>query len=160
VTVLVLVLSALLAADAAKRPDTYTLDPRLTAGPIENFRELFVDPTTVIPQLAPVADAEPGAVGDLAVKNDFTAMTEVSISGTKIGVLGALTDGVIRGVPKGTYDVVMRYANGFEHREQVSTSGVVPAPKTAPVASATVVAPPTEPPKSGETDEAPTVPKP
>ena len=49
-----LFLSLLLAAEEPlRRPDTYTgVNPRLSTGPIENFREIYVDPAQAPAQLS------------------------------------------------------------------------------------------------------------
>jgi hypothetical protein len=144
--VIAFVLSLLFAGtEPVVRPDTYTVNPRLTTGPIENFRELYVDPAAVPAQLKP-AEAQSGTATDLSVRNDLTSWTEVTIAGTKIGVLDALTNGVIHGVAAGTYDVVMHYPNGFEKKLRVNTMSTQSAATTT--TTTTTVAPAATPPAS------------
>jgi hypothetical protein len=129
-----LFLSLLLAAEEPIwRPDTYpTVNPGLSTGTIENFREVFVDPAQAPGQLKP-AEAHSGT-SDLSIRNDLTAWTEVTIAGTKIGVLDALQSGVIRGVTAGVYEVALHYPNGFEKKLKVTTMSAAPS-ATAPVAA-------------------------
>jgi hypothetical protein len=126
----------LLVAAVDKRPTTYTVDPRLTTGPVENFRELFVDPVSLASQVSPATAADGGGRADLVIKNEMTAWGEVTVGSVKVGVIGPLTDGRIRDVPKGTYDVLVTYSNGFVSRRSIATvEPAVPAdPAPAPAA--------------------------
>jgi hypothetical protein len=135
------VVSLLLQVQAAsdsqplRRPDTYVGNPKFSTGPIENFRDVYVDPAVTPAQLKP-STAGTGT-SDLTVRNDLTGWAEVTISGQKIGVITALTAGVIHGVPSGTYDVLMHYSNGFDKRMQLTTASAVAAPAQSPPANAT-----------------------
>src|SRR5262245_25022871 len=71
-SVTALLLSLLLAAEEPLwRPDTYTVNPKLSTGPIENFREIFVDPAQAPGQLKP-AEAQSGT-SDLSIRNDLSS---------------------------------------------------------------------------------------
>ena len=142
-----LFLSLLLAAEEPlRRPDTYAgANPRYSTGPIENFRQVYVDPALAPAQLKP---AEPkGGMSDLTIYNDRQGWGDVTVSGTKIGLLDSLTNGVIHGVPAGAYDVTLHYSNGFEKKLRVSTVDTVASgPHTTtvgtPTTTTTTMAPP------------------
>jgi hypothetical protein len=139
-----LFLSFFLAAEEpVLRPDTYTVNPRFSTGPIENFRDIYVDPAQTPAQLKPV-EAQTGT-SDLSILNDFMGWGEVTVGGTKIGTIDSLTTGVIHGVPAGTYEVVLRYSNGFEKKLRVSTMSTVAASTTmtTTTTTTTTTAPPT-----------------
>ena len=132
-----LFLSLLLAAEEPRvRPDTYTVNPRYSTGPIENFREVYVDPGQTPAQLKP-SEAQSGT-SDLAIRNELMGWTEVTVGGTKIGTIDSLTTGVIHGVPAGTYDVVLRYSNGFEKKLRVGTMTTVAAATTTTTTTTTI----------------------
>jgi hypothetical protein len=137
-SVQVLFLSLLLAAEEPRvRPDTYTVNPRYSTGPIENFRDVYVDPAQAPAQLKP-SEAQ-GGTSDLSIRNEMMGWTEVTVGGTKIGTIDSLTTGVVRGVPAGTYEVVLRYSNGFEKKLRVST---MTAPAATTTAATTAPPPP------------------
>jgi outer membrane protein OmpA-like peptidoglycan-associated protein len=55
VSIILPALTALImSASAAKRPITYPSDPALTSGPMENFRQVYVDPNKVSQLLQPL----------------------------------------------------------------------------------------------------------
>jgi hypothetical protein len=134
-----LFLSLFLAAEEPRvRPDTYTVNPRYSTGPIENFRDVYVDPAQAPAQLKP-AEAQSGT-SDLSIRNDMMGWSEVTVGGTKIGTIDSLTTGVIRGVPAGTYEVTLRYSNGFEKKLRVGTMATVAASTTATTTTTTTTA--------------------
>jgi hypothetical protein len=145
-----LFLSLLLTAEEPlRRPDTYTgVNPRYSTGPIENFRQVYVDPAQAPAQLKP---AEPkGGTSDLTIYNDRQGWGDVTISGTKIGLLDSLTNGVIHGVAAGTYDVTLTYSNGFVKNLRVSTKDTVAAGPNTTAATTTVAPPPPVPSGDGQ----------
>ena len=149
-----LFLSLLLAAEEPlRRPDTYTVNPRLSTGPIENFREIYVDPAQAPAQLKP-AEAEGSGTSDLTIYNDMLGWGDVTVSGTKIGLLDSLTNGVIHGVPAGTYEVTLTYSNGFEKKLRISTMATVAASTTTTTttttATTTMAPPPPAPTGDGQ----------
>jgi hypothetical protein len=145
-----LFLSILLAGEEPlRRPDTYVgANPRYSTGPIENFRQVYVDPAQAPAQLKPTQPQGSG-MSDLTIYNDRQGWGDVTVSGMKIGLLDSLTKGVIHGVPSGTYDVMLQYSNGFQKTLHVSTMDTVasgPHPTTAgapaPAPTATTAPPP------------------
>ena len=149
-----LFLSLLLAAEEPRvRPDTYTVNPRLSTGPIENFREIYVDPAQAPAQLKP-SEAQSGS-SDLSIRNDTMGWSEVTVGGTKIGTIDSLTTGVIHGVPAGTYDVVLRYSNGFEKKLRVGTMNTVAASTTTTTTTTTTTMAPPPPAPTGDGQKTP-----
>ena len=138
-----LFLSLLLAAEAPlRRPDTYAgANPRYSTGPIENFRQVYVDPAQAPAQLTPV-ESQGSGTSDLTIYNDRQGWGDVSVSGTKIGLLDSLTNGVIHGVAAGTYEVTLHYSNGFEKKLRISTMDTVAASTTTTTTTTTTTAQP------------------
>ena len=151
-----LFLSLLLAAEEPlRRPDTYTgVNPRLSTGPIENFREIYVDPAQAPAQLKPV-EAQGAGMSDLSIYNDRQGWGDVTVSGTKIGLLDSLTNGVIHGVPAGTYEVTLTYSNGYEKKLRVSTMATVAASTTTTTTTTTTTMTPPPPAPSGDGQKTP-----
>lgn len=116
------------------RPLTYPVDTKLSTGGIENFRSLFVDPATVGANLKPKGtlavrhSAPAGATGvtspgaaALPILNTMSSFAEVSVNGTRIGVIGPLTNGAIHGLQSGVYEVTFKAENKFERVVSVET---------------------------------------
>ncbi len=66
--------------EAAKRPITYVADPGLTAGPAENFRELFVDPRRVKRSLQPIGNSGNAGAGAKVTKDAIEISDRVFFS--------------------------------------------------------------------------------
>ena len=133
-----LFLALLLSAEEPlRRPDTYAgVNPRYSTGPIENFRQIYVDPAQAPAQLKPLEQGGSG-MSDLAIYNDRQGWGDVTVSGTKIGLLESLTKGVIHGVPAGTYEVTLQYSNGFQQKLRIRTMDTVAASTTATTTTTT-----------------------
>lgn len=131
------------APDVKVRPDTYQESPALTAGPVEHFRQLLVDPAAPARDLVPfaphtaalAADQPATAVfapptGELVLPNEHSAWARVRVGDMDIGILGPLTSGVLHDMKSGVYTVTMTYPNGFTLTEMVPTtpSSAPPAP--------------------------------
>lgn len=129
-----LVGGAALAEDGSKGFGIYGVNPDLTTGEMEFFREVYVDPATFPGQLTPKVPAPEGAPerADLSVRNGASAWVDLTINGTKVGKIGPLTTVVIHGVKSGTYEVSMTAPNGFTLKQKVATEGtkVLSAPLT------------------------------
>ncbi len=121
-------------ASLPSRPTTYVVDDLLTNGAIENFRELYVDPVGLSKQLAPssmpktvTVEGAPGVgpslkpTGSLPVVNLASSYAEVEVNGTKVGVIGPLTNGAIHGVKTGEYSVKFTLQNGYSVTKVVMT---------------------------------------
>lgn len=132
-----LVSAPCLAQDVPLRPLTYSLDPKLSAGPIANFLELYVDPESFVrdlkaakpPTAAAPAVETPAATavntpptGLLLVLNDRGSWADVSVNGAKVGKIGPHIYGVIGPVPSGTYELSLSYANGYVWNGEAVTS--------------------------------------
>jgi hypothetical protein len=129
------------------RPTTYVVDDRLSTGTIENFREIYVDASTLIDQLQPITEeaaaaesdttatteegteadpatkpAEPvSEIGILPILNDSSSWAEVVIGEVKVGAIGPLTNGAIHGLTAGTYAVNLTIMNGYSFTREVET---------------------------------------
>lgn len=121
-------------ASLPSRPTTYVVDDRITNGPIENFRELYVDPIGLAKKLSPKSmpkvppvEGAPGVgpsmkpTGSLPVINLSSSYAEVEVNGTKVGVIGPLTNGAIHGVKSGEYSVKFTLQNGYAVSKVVMT---------------------------------------
>ena len=75
--------------------------------------------------------------GDLPLNNEQNGWAKISVNGTEVGVIGPLTNSVIRGVPWGFYDVTLTVSTGFSWTHRVLTVGtegiIVPGGKEAQV---------------------------
>ncbi|MEC7985928.1 MAG: hypothetical protein VX278_12250 [Myxococcota bacterium] len=99
--------------DRPLRPTTHPKDPALSSGTIVNFQRLYINPEQL--QIAPNPSTEKDGKQDLPVVNRTTAWVDIEISGQKIGRIGPLTTGLIKGVRAGEYNVTytvehMQYA--------------------------------------------------
>jgi len=151
-----LFLSLLLAAEEPlRRPDTYVgANPRYSTGPIENFRQVYVDPAQAPAQLKP-AEPQGSGMSDLSIYNDRQGWGDVTVSGTKIGLLDSLTNGVIHGVAAGTYEVTLHYSNGFEKKLRISTMNTVAASTTTTTTTTTTTMAPPPPAPAGDGQKTP-----
>ncbi len=144
-------LSVLLAVAALAAPpalasnvSTFPNEPYDTAGPIQDFRDLFVDPATFPQTLMPVAPlpvppsgtpAGPhvGPTADLRIPNETLGWVTVTVNGVQVGMLKPMMTGVISGVKPGQYDVTLTMANRFEETRRLTTVATPPPkPEVAP----------------------------
>jgi outer membrane protein OmpA-like peptidoglycan-associated protein len=121
-------------ATLPSRPTTYVVDDHLTNGPVENFRELYVDPAALGKKLspkkaitAPGVDGAPGIAAkvkptaSLPIINLSSSYADVTVNGTKIGRIGPLTNGALHSVKAGVYEVGFKLQNGYELTKEVQT---------------------------------------
>jgi hypothetical protein len=148
--ILLSILSAHAEPDATlpTRPTTFVVDDRLSSGTVENFREIYLDASSLFDQLEPIAaeveapapvveglaeaaaeegeialqpDSPPSIIGILPILNDSSSWAEVVIGEVKIGVIGPLTNGAIHGVKSGNYQVQLTIMNGYSFTREVAT---------------------------------------
>jgi hypothetical protein len=108
------------------------MSPKPSEGRVEGFWQVVVAPDafadslkskTPVPSDASTAvSTELPAVGDLPLKNIASARVWVQVNGTKIGLLGPYSTGVLHGVQAGYYDVSMTVPNGYARTSEVRTS--------------------------------------
>ena len=104
------------------RPLTYPANPDLTAGKIENFFSLYIDPDAAAATLKPKTPTRNNTTESLPIVNIAMAWQEVTIDGTKIGTIGPLTTGAIHGVSAGEYVVKMTSSTGYTSTARVQTT--------------------------------------
>lgn len=110
----------------AMRPTTYPANPDLTSGTIDNFFKVYVNPNAMASTLKPKQEARDATTASLPIVNETTGWQEVTVDGTKIGVIGPLTVGAIHGVTAGEYVVKMTNSTGFTATTRVSTTTGLP----------------------------------
>jgi hypothetical protein len=98
----------------------YDVNPDLTTGDLEYFREIFVSPDAFPTQVDPLESAGDG-FGVLEIENKTTASNVVHINGVKVGIVGPLTTAKIHRMKVGTYTVTQEAPNGFTYDKTVST---------------------------------------
>jgi outer membrane protein OmpA-like peptidoglycan-associated protein len=62
--------------------------------------------------------------GSLVISNDAMTWAEVSVNGSKVGVVGPLTDAALHGLNTGLYDVAITHPTGFTHYQAVRTQSL------------------------------------
>ncbi len=97
----------------AMRPLTYPANPDLTEGKIENFFSLYIDPDAAAATLKPKTPVRGNNTETLPIVNIAMAWQEVTVDGTKIGIIGPLTTGAIRRGVRREDDLLHRL-----HRDQ------------------------------------------
>ena len=107
------------------RPLTYPANPKLTDGTVDNFYTLYVDPGALAATLKPKSPTG-GPAASLPIANRTTGWLEITVDGTKIGIIGPLTTGAIRGVTAGSYVVKMTSSTGHTSTEKVQTTTALP----------------------------------
>ncbi len=110
----------------AMRPLTYPANPDLTEGKIENFFNLYIDPDAAAATLKPKTPTPEGETESLPIVNITMAWQEVTVDGTKIGVIGPLTTGAIHGVSAGEYVVKQTSSTGYTATSRVMTISDMP----------------------------------
>lgn len=90
-----------------------------------------VEPAPVVPEwvaavIEPAALPEPITSGVLTVSNRRSSWAEVSINGTKVGIVGPYTDAYILNAKAGTYDVQLRLTNGYTWTQPATTAPAQP----------------------------------
>lgn len=113
-----------LMADGSEGFGPYKVNPDLTTGRMEFFREVYVDADQIGNLIKPSQPlpAASAATGDLRIHNSATGWVVVSIGDLKIGKVGPLTTAVIHQVPSGFYDITTASANGFKVTQKLSTT--------------------------------------
>lgn len=62
--------------------------------------------------------------GSLVISNDAMTWAEVTVNGTKVGVVGPLTDAALHGLNTGLYDVAITHPTGFTYYQAVRTQSL------------------------------------
>lgn len=128
------VFGAMLAMPAfATNTKTFPNNPYYSAGVMENFRELYVDPDKFVGSLEPVAALEGGEAqtkAELRIMNDTIGWVMVTINDVEVGMLTPMVEGVLKGVKPGQYEVVIEMANKLRTTYRLSTTAAQ-APKPA-----------------------------
>ncbi len=91
----------------------YDVNPTLTQGTAEGFRQLYVDPDKLGELLQPVEAVGDTADDRLEVENRTSAWTELTVSGVRVGIVGPLTSVVLHGVKPGAYETSQVGPTGF-----------------------------------------------
>ena len=103
------------------RPTTHPMDPALSEGDIENFQDLYVNPSTIAATLRP-ARAKGEGKENLPIANRTTGWVDVWINSQKIGRIGPLTTARINNVAAGDYHVTFDVENTqFQYSEVTPT---------------------------------------
>lgn|GEM_PF-3099822 len=124
------------------RPDTYEVDAKMSAGRLENFFKVFVDPDGFADGLVPTAPPDlprPPAgqpatgpsfppKGQLVLINDRVGEATYTIGGTEVGVIKSLTEAVVHDVRTGCYDVTRAYMDDHVQTDRVCTVATVRTP--------------------------------
>ena len=95
------------------RPTTYLVDDKVSAGRIENFRALYADPETLAAALRPTSAGRADKQLTLPINNEFSSYAEISVEGTRVGVIDPMSNGAIHDVPAGVYSVSFKLQNGY-----------------------------------------------
>lgn len=150
-TLALLALLSGLAVDGSHGFGPYKVNPDLTTGRMEFFREVYVEVEQIGSLIQPVQPlpASASATGDLHISNQANGWVEVTISGQKIGKVGPLTTAVIHDVPSGFYEITTLAANGLVVTHKVATR----AEGEGPISRDPAVTPPQLP--QGEAPPAP-----
>ena len=113
-------------AGRAMRPLTYPANPDLSKGPIDNFFKVYVNPNALAATLKPKREARDATTATLPIVNRTTGWQEVTVDGTKIGVVGPLTTAAIHGVTAGEYVIKMTNSTGYTATTRVATTTQLP----------------------------------
>ncbi|MCB9746553.1 MAG: hypothetical protein H6740_28520 [Alphaproteobacteria bacterium] len=102
----------------------YEVNPDLTTGRMEFFREVYVDPATISESIKPKKALPAGGpkTGDLRIRNGANGWQEVRINDVRVGQVGPLTTAIIHDMPSGLYEVTLTMPNGFAYTSTVSTA--------------------------------------
>ncbi len=97
----------------------FPADPSRSKGPIEGFRQVFLDPK----DLASLTPVEAGGSGDtLVLPNDTSTSIEVLVGGVSVGIIGPFETGRLHGVAPGTYEITWKMPHGYTFTRQVATT--------------------------------------
>jgi len=158
----ILLLSLVLAPNAnAGEENTFGIfrvNPALSTGPAEGFRQLFVDPNELGTLLSPAAPRSGEPNGQLVIENIATSWARVHVGDTLVGIIGPLTTGHVRDVAAGTYKVSMELPNGYTRNVEIGTvaeDGSIVIPKAAPETEPATISPAEEPEAADEPDAQP-----
>jgi outer membrane protein OmpA-like peptidoglycan-associated protein len=73
--------------------------------------------------------------GSLLITNDAMTWAEIAVNGTKVGVVGPLTEAAVHGLRSGLYDIALTHPTGFTkyraQRTEVVKRPIVPGGKPA-----------------------------
>ncbi|MCK6507976.1 OmpA family protein [Myxococcota bacterium] len=134
----------------AVRPDTFVVDTRLSTGPVENLTKLYVDAASFVQGLMPkaplpspvpagttaTAPSFPGT-GHLLLLNEHLDEAVLSVNGTKVGEVHALTHAIIHDVKSGCYEIGWALNDDYEYTTQACTvASVRPAFPGGPASAA------------------------
>jgi hypothetical protein len=118
--------AALDAKGRAMRPLTYPANPDLSKGTIDNFFSVYVNPNALASTLKPKQEARDATTATLPIANRTTGWQEITVDGTKIGVIGPLTVGAIHGITAGVYVVKMTNSTGYTATTRIETTTRLP----------------------------------
>ncbi|MCB9780739.1 MAG: OmpA family protein [Alphaproteobacteria bacterium] len=118
------------------RPDTYLVDTRNSAPPVENFTDVYVDPMTLAERLKPAAPpaaptppaGQPASApsfppkGVLPIINKRLGEATITVNDIEIGQVHSLTEAALHDVKWGCYDVQFAYEDDSVHKEQLCTT--------------------------------------
>jgi hypothetical protein len=108
------------------RPLTYPANPDLTRGSLDNFFKVYVDPNAMATTLKPKQVLRDATTETLSLYNRTTGWQEVTVDGTKIGLIGPLTTAAIHGIPAGEYVIKMTNSAGYTSTMPVATTTGLP----------------------------------
>ncbi len=91
----------------------YDVNPALTEGQAEGFRQLYVDPARLGELLQPSEALADTADDVLEVENRTSAWSELTVAGVRVGIVGPLTTVVLHGVKPGAYEAQLLGPTGF-----------------------------------------------
>ena len=98
----------------------YDVNPDLTTGNLEFFREIYVSPDVFPSQIDPVESTGEG-FGTLEIENKTTAWQLVHVNEVKVGIVGPLTTARIHSMKEGVYTVALEAPNGFIYEKSITT---------------------------------------
>lgn len=113
-------LSTLPASEGHHGFGIYDVNPDLTTGDLEFFREVFVSPDAFPTQVDPLESSGEG-FGVLLIENPITASQIIHVNGVKVGIVGPLTTAKVHRMKEGTYTVSFEAPNGFTYERVVAT---------------------------------------
>lgn len=109
-------------APAPVEPAPAPAKGKAAPAPVEAPAPVPAEPAWVALTTSPATLAGVPAKGVLPVSNRRSSWAEVSINGTKVGIVGPYTDAFIHGVAAGSYDLTLRVGNGYTWTQAVVTT--------------------------------------
>ena len=97
-----------------------------------------MDPNALAATLKPKQELAVSSTGSLPIVNRTMGWQEVTVDGTKVGIIGPLTTGAIHGVKSGEYVVKMTNSTGYTATTRVQTTNLMPETVVPGNADATV----------------------